>query len=437
MPLHRTVRIASSCDPDDPLVASGTSHCRIPIGDPVRRSLALLVPAAVLALLPNAAEAQVSLTTLGTPYTQSFDTLPASGSATWTNNSTIPGWFHVRTGTGSVLVANDGSSNAGNLYSYGTSTAADRALGSVGSGNAAVGNLFWGVRLQNNTGATITSLDVTYTGEQWRNSAAAAQTIAFSYLVGSPTVTGSLAEFQTAGTAVPGLDFTSPITGGAAGALNGNLARNRVALTFSITGLTIPNGTEMMLRWSDPDHTGADHGLSIDDFSVTPQGGAPTPTLNINDVTLAEGDLPGTTTFSFAVTLSAPAGPGGVTFDIATADGTAEDGNPGGEDNDYVAQSLTGQSISAGSTGPYNSSVTVNRDTTPEPNETFFVNVTNITGANAGDTQGQGTINNDDVTLTPIHDIQGPGASSPLSGSVSTRGIVTGVKSNGFFIQEP
>src|SRR5688500_9752037 len=67
--------------------------------------------------------AQVSVTTLGVPYTQDFDTLPASGSATWTNNSTLPGWFHARTGTGTTIVANNGSSNAGNLYSYGTGTA--------------------------------------------------------------------------------------------------------------------------------------------------------------------------------------------------------------------------------------------------------------------------------------------------------------------------
>ncbi|HET9226235.1 MAG TPA: endonuclease/exonuclease/phosphatase family protein, partial [Thermoanaerobaculia bacterium] len=160
--------------------------------------------------------------------------------------------------------------------------------------------------------------------------------------------------------------------------------------------------------------------------------------LNVSDVTLAEGDPPGTTTFTFAVTLTVPAGPGGVTFDIATADGTAQDDNPVTEDNDYVAQSLTGQSIPMGSTGPYNFDVTVNRDTDPEPNETFFVNVTNITGANAGDTQGQGTINNDDVTITPIHDIQGPGGSSPIVGSsVTTRGIVTGRKSNGYYIQVP
>jgi uncharacterized protein len=158
------------------------------------------------------------------------------------------------------------------------------------------------------------------------------------------------------------------------------------------------------------------------------------PALNVSNVALAEGNAPGTTTFTFAVTLTEPAGPGGVTFDIATADGTAQDDNPTFEDNDYVAQSLTGQTIPMNSTGPYNFSVTVNRDNTGEPNETFFVNVTNITGAIPGDPQGQGTINNDDVT--PIHDIQGPGASSPIVGAtVIIRGIVTGVRADGFFVQ--
>jgi uncharacterized protein len=386
------------------------------------------------------------MTILSVPHTQNFDTLPASGSATWTNNSTIPGWFHARTGTGNTVIANDGSSNAGNLYSYGTGTATDRALGSIGSSNAAVGNLFWGYRVQNNTGQAITSLNVSYVGEQWRNSASAAQTVSFSYLVGLPTVTGSLAEFQSAGVSVPQLDFTSPITGGTAGALNGNLAANRVAITHTITGLNIPNGTEVMLRWSDPDHTGADHGLAIDDFSVTATTGGGQPTLSINDVSLDEGNA-GTTAFTFNVTLSSAAGPGGVTFDIATADGTAQDDNPTSEDNDYVARSLTSQTIPAGSTGPYAFTVSVNGDTVSEPNETFFVNVTNITGATAGDAQGLGTINNDDITVTPIHDIQGNGAASPIVGAtVTTTGIVTLLRTgsnagsgaaNGFFLQSP
>ena len=79
----------------------------------------------------------------------------------------------------------------------------------------------------------------------------------------------------------------------------------------------------------------------------------------------------------------------------------------------------------------------VNGDPTPEPNETFFVNITNIVGATAGDVQGLGTITNDDFTLTPIHDIQGNGATSPLARNVvTTSGVVTLLKSNGFFLQE-
>jgi|GEM_PF-1074431 len=222
--------------------------------------------------------AQISITTTGN-YTQNFNGLPATGSATWTNNSTIPNWYHARTGTGSFIEVNDGSSNAGNLYSYGTGTDVDRALGSLGSGNASVGNLFWGVKFINNTGAVLNSISVAYTGEQWRNSAAAAQTISFSYLVGTPTVTGTLAEFQAAGVAVPFLDFTSPVTGGTAGALNGNLAANRQTLTFTITGMNVPNGSEFMLRWSDPDHTGADHGLSIDDLVIAWTISASTPSM--------------------------------------------------------------------------------------------------------------------------------------------------------------
>lgn len=52
--------------------------------------------------------------------------------------------------------------------------------------------------------------------------------------------------------------------------------------------------------------------------------------------------------------------------------------------------------------------------------------------------QGLGTIQNDDFVITPIHDIQGSSTMSPLvSTAVTTTGIVTGLKSNGFFLQTP
>jgi uncharacterized protein len=163
--------------------------------------------------------------------------------------------------------------------------------------------------------------------------------------------------------------------------------------------------------------------------------------LTINDVTQAETNA-GTTTFTFTVSLDAPAGPGGVTFDIATADGTAQDDTPATEDNDYVQQTLTGQTIAAGNNS-YSFNVTVNGDTTPEGNETFFVNVTNVTGAVVVDGQGLGTITNDD--LTRIHQVQGSGAATPMPGAtVTIEAIVTGVyqpvpndiRLRGFFVQE-
>ena len=112
------------------------------------------------------------------------------------------------------------------------------------------------------------------------------------------------------------------------------------------------------------------------------------PNLAINDVTLSEGNS-GTTNAIFTVSLSAPAGPGGVTFDITTANGSAAGGA------DYVTQSLTGQTIPAGSSS-YTFNVLVSGDVLNEPNETFFVNVTNVTNAVVVDGQGVGTITIDD-----------------------------------------
>jgi uncharacterized protein len=177
---------------------------------------------------------------------------------------------------------------------------------------------------------------------------------------------------------------------------------------------------------------GNDEAVGVDDIVVSTAGcGAPAVNLTVGDVSQAEGNA-GTTTFTFAVNLSAPAGAGGVTFDVATADGTATTAN-----NDYVALSLTGQTIPAGSSSA-SVNVTVNGDATTEPNETFTLNVTNVVGATPIDPQGLGTIQNDDVTVVPVHDIQGNGSASPVVGSVvSTSGVVTGVRTNGFFVQAP
>ena len=176
-------------------------------------------------------------------------------------------------------------------------------------------------------------------------------------------------------------------------------------------------------------------GIAIAPGNAAPSSPTPTPTpaLSINNVTLDEGNA-GTTSFNFTVSLSVPAQAGGVSFTVNTADGTT---NPANSGSDYVAISNGAGSIPQGSSSTQ-VTVQVNGDTTPEQNETFFVNISNVTGAGVTDGQGLGTIQNDDITITPIHDIQGNGQTSPYVGqSVTTTGIVTGRKTNGYFIQDP
>ncbi|MCA1614629.1 MAG: hypothetical protein LC795_10915 [Acidobacteria bacterium] len=384
----------------------------------------------------------VSLTTVGSAYTQNFNTL--SNTAASTTNETLPtGWYITESGGGArdndQYGVDTGGSATGDTYSYGAAGNTDRALGGLLSGTLIP---TFGAQFTNNTGGTITSLDIAYTGEQWRigNTAAARDDrLDFQISTNATNLCGADSG-ACAGTYtdVNALDFTNPIkTAASAAALDGNAAANRTALSTTIPSLSIPNGATFWIRWNDLNASGSDDGLSVDDFSITPQGtGGGGVTLSVNDVSQDEGNA-GTTAYTFAVTLSAPAGAGGVTFDICSADGTAQDDNPTTEDNDYTANCLTGQSIPTGSTGPYNFTVNVNGDTTVEPNETFFVNVTNVVGATVSDGQGQGTIVNDDFALSLISQVQGSGTSSPVAGAtVTVRGIVTLLKSNGFFLQE-
>lgn len=217
--------------------------------------------------LRNGAWGQINISTTTGSHSENFNSLVISGSETWIDNSTISNWYAQRTGTGSNIVANDGSNSAGNLYSYGTVSSSDRALGSVGSGNAAIGHLAWGVKLRNTTNSTL-QIFLAYTGEQWRNSGAGSQTVSFYYKKSLTDFNALDPNNNLTWTNVSSLNFTSPITGGTAGALDGNNALNRTV--FSTTAVTTLAPNEyIVLKWDDPDHTGADHGLSIDDVTIS------------------------------------------------------------------------------------------------------------------------------------------------------------------------
>ena len=212
---------------------------------------------------------QVNMVTTGS-YNQNFNSLSNSIIAvTWTDNTTIANWYAQRTGTGTTYVADTGTSNTGSLYSYGDLGNSERALGAVSSGGAAAGNFAHGLLLRNTSGVTITNITVSYTGEQWRRAASAAQTVAFYYKTSSSTISALDPNNNAGWIAVTALDFVSPITGGAASSLDGNnVANQAIKSNIAIPSLNLANNSYIMIKWDDPDHASNDHGMAIDDVTV-------------------------------------------------------------------------------------------------------------------------------------------------------------------------
>jgi len=108
--------------------------------------------------------------------------------------------------------------------------------------------------------------------------------------------------------------------------------------------------------------------------------------LKIDDVSKAEGNS-GSNPFTFTVRMSNPR-MANVMMNYATANGTALAGT------DYTTTS--GVLTFAAGQNSKTITVPVLGDTTVEPNKTFFLNLSGISGGILGDAQGLGTILNDD-----------------------------------------
>src|SRR5687768_8712701 len=232
-----------------------------------RRSLTALVAFAFVFLgVPlgarhAAAEGTISLTTIGSAYTQNFDTLASAANAT--SNVTPNGWALSETGTNAndTYGVSTGSSNTGNTYSFGAASNTERAFGGLQSGSL---NPTIGASFTNNTSSDLTLIDVRYVGEQWRvGTLGRADRIDFQWSANATSLTSGT------WTDVDALDFTGPVTTGVVGLLDGNLAANQTVVSGSIVAV-IPIGTTFWIRWSSFDASGADDGLAVDDFSLTP-----------------------------------------------------------------------------------------------------------------------------------------------------------------------
>lgn len=151
------------------------------------------------------------------------------------------------------------------------------------------------------------------------------------------------------------------------------------------------------------------------------------PTISISDVSQNEGNA-GTSNFNFTALLS-NASSQTVTVSYQTADDTAT------APVDYTAIGATTLTFNPNEISKQ-VTVLVNGDTNVEPNESFFVNLSNPTNATISDNQGVGTIVNDDAgcsySLNPTGNNSVPATGTNGSFDVATQGgcAWTAVSSN-------
>ncbi len=187
----------------------------------------------------------------------------------------------------------------------------------------------------------------------------------------------------TDGTASAGLDYTA--TSGSLTFAPGQTSRT---ITVPVSGDTIDEPDETFdVTLSDPAGASLADGAALATITDDDQAA-----ISIADVTVGEGDS-GSTAALFSVSLASPAGQT-VTVRYSTADGTATAGL------DYVAAS--GTLTFAPGEQAKTVSVAVSGDTTDEPDETFFVDLSGPTNGVVAAGQGSATITDDDPPVASV-----------------------------------
>ena len=222
------------------------------------------------------------------------------------------------------------------------------------------------------------------------------------------------------------VDFTTEQDTAKAGSdymVDGNFEESHGTLTFAPGELTktvtvevngdttIELDEQFLVRLSDPINAEISDGTGVgtilnDDTSIS-----------IDDVSVRENDT-GSQAVLFTVSLIGPTAET-VWVEVTTSDGTATTG-----DDDYDPRVTTTLAFVPGESLSQTFSVTVNGDTTPEPYETYDVQLANGIDS-AGNTVpiaksvGVGTIENDDVELS-IADFPTNPAGPPVEGNTNT-----------------
>jgi len=230
--------------------------------------------------------------TIGGDYTQNFSSLsnaltqPATtagvfgfGPSSTISASGLSGWYgdDVSKSVYTNFYSSTGASNTtGGFYVFGSnSTSTNGALALITT--SATGNELFGVGLQNTTGYTLTSFNISYDAAvfHWGTSTNS-KTLDFGYVFGGatlPTINSSAIIAASTGggsyTHDSALDFTTNSTAGVTQAVNGFSSGNYAPESDTITGVNWTNNGVLWLVWSIGTNTAQSPGLGIDNLSVT------------------------------------------------------------------------------------------------------------------------------------------------------------------------
>jgi hypothetical protein len=245
---------------------------------------------------------QVSLTTLSSPVTENFDGMSSSATATlptgfkvgtdWATGTTATTLAYGTTGTGIVT----GTSSGGTInWANGvTATATDRSLGFLNTGTFTSPRSIV-VKLTNNTGSTVTSLAVAFDYEKSRSGTRQFDWTFFHGNTTTPSTADAGGNQTYTADATNAVVSNPPIT---------------TAKSFTLTGLSIANGTDYYLRWTFTGLAGSSNGqgIGVDNFSVTPFGTAPL------DITTPNTMPNGTVGVAYTTSLVSSGGVGPYTY---------------------------------------------------------------------------------------------------------------------------
>ncbi len=237
--------------------------------------------------------------------------------------------------------------------------------------------------ITNDDAATISINDVTQAEGN-----AGTTTFTFNVTLSQVVSSAVTVDFATAnGTATAGSDYTAT-SGTLTFPANGGGQTQTVSVTVAGDGTGEANETFFVnltnimgaagVTFADNQGLGT---IQDDDLS-----------FSISDATIAEGNS-GTTTLTFTVTRTSTSTT--ETINYQTADNTATTA-----DNDYVAKNGT-LTFAVGDASE-DIVITLNGDLKVEPNETFFVNLSNLSNGSISDGQGQGTLTNDDAAVVTL-----------------------------------